>query len=53
MSINSFQAAMAELMAGWDNKPTPALLEAYNQWSQGGWGAILTGSLYGTPSPKR
>lgn len=34
---------MAELLAGWDNKPTPTLLESYNQWAQGGWGAILTG----------
>lgn len=41
--IDTSQAAMAELLAGWDNKPTPTLLESYNQWSQGGWGAILTG----------
>jgi len=34
---------MAEMLADWDHNPTPDLIEAYNQWGQGGWGAILTG----------
>ena len=36
---------MAESLAGSGNVPTPTLLEAYNQWGQGGWGALLTGTL--------
>jgi 2,4-dienoyl-CoA reductase-like NADH-dependent reductase (Old Yellow Enzyme family) len=41
---------MAELMAGWGkNTPTAALMEAYNQWAQGGWGAILTGPCLQSP----
>ena len=39
----TIQAAMAEMLADWDHNPTPDLIEAYNQWGQGGWGAILTG----------
>ncbi|RAK95178.1 NADH:flavin oxidoreductase/NADH oxidase family protein [Aspergillus ibericus CBS 121593] len=39
------KAAMAESLAGSVNAPTPTLLEAYNQWSQGGWGALLTGNV--------
>ncbi|KAF9885278.1 hypothetical protein FE257_013076 [Aspergillus nanangensis] len=39
------KAAMAELMAGSEHTPTPELIEVYNQWGQGGWGAILTGNV--------
>lgn len=39
---------MAEMLADWDHNPTPDLIEVYNQWGQGGWGAILTGQ---PPSP--
>ncbi|PLB47084.1 FMN-linked oxidoreductase [Aspergillus steynii IBT 23096] len=39
------KAAMAEMLAGWSNTPTPDLIEAYNQWGQGGWGSILTGNM--------
>ncbi|PYI08935.1 FMN binding oxidoreductase [Aspergillus sclerotiicarbonarius CBS 121057] len=39
------KAAMAESLAGSVNTPTPTLLKAYNQWSEGGWGAILTGNV--------
>jgi 2,4-dienoyl-CoA reductase-like NADH-dependent reductase (Old Yellow Enzyme family) len=35
---------MAELMAGSEHTPTPKLLEVYNQWGKGGWGAVLTGT---------
>lgn len=35
---------MAEALAGSGNEPTPTLLKAYDQWGQGGWGALLTGS---------
>lgn len=33
---------MAELMAK-TNHPTNSLTDAYEQWSDGGWGSILTG----------
>ena len=33
---------MAELMAK-NNHPTNTLANAYEQWSDGGWGSILTG----------
>jgi 2,4-dienoyl-CoA reductase-like NADH-dependent reductase (Old Yellow Enzyme family) len=33
---------MAEMMAK-KNHPTDPLLDAYTQWSEGGWGSILTG----------
>ncbi len=40
---------MAEMLAK-TNQPTEGLLDAYEQWSDGGWGSILTGmpqlSLY-------
>ncbi|KAJ5770655.1 uncharacterized protein N7511_002706 [Penicillium nucicola] len=38
------KAAMAELMAK-KNQPTDPLLDAYTQWSEGGWGSILTGNV--------
>jgi 2,4-dienoyl-CoA reductase-like NADH-dependent reductase (Old Yellow Enzyme family) len=34
---------MAEMLAGSEHAPTPKLMEVYNQWGKGGWGAILTG----------
>lgn len=40
---------MAEMLAGWEHNPTPALLEVYNQWGQGGWGALLTGKALDSP----
>lgn len=40
---------MAELMAK-TNEPTDSLNDAYNKWSEGGWGSILTGTSH-TPSP--
>ncbi|GKZ33789.1 hypothetical protein AbraIFM66950_003870 [Aspergillus brasiliensis] len=39
------KAAMAEALAGSGNQPTPTLLKAYDQWGQGGWGALLTGNV--------
>ncbi|PYH95749.1 FMN binding oxidoreductase [Aspergillus ellipticus CBS 707.79] len=39
------KAAMAEALAGSGHVPTPTLLEAYNQWAQGGWGGLLTGNV--------
>ncbi|EPS29192.1 hypothetical protein PDE_04141 [Penicillium oxalicum 114-2] len=38
------KAAMAELMAK-TNQPNDALADAYEKWSQGGWGCILTGNV--------
>ncbi|CAG8889681.1 unnamed protein product [Penicillium egyptiacum] len=38
------KAAMAELLAK-TNQPTNALVDAYEQWSDGGWGSILTGNV--------
>ncbi|KAJ5571714.1 hypothetical protein N7535_005374 [Penicillium sp. DV-2018c] len=38
------KAAMAELMAK-TNQPTSTLNSAYEQWSDGGWGSILTGNV--------
>jgi hypothetical protein len=47
---NSSQAAMAEMIAK-TNKPNQTLSDAYDQWSQGGWGSILTGARTSTPKP--
>ncbi|KAJ5554645.1 hypothetical protein N7513_004604 [Penicillium frequentans] len=38
------KAAMAEMIAK-TNKPNQTLSDAYDQWSQGGWGSILTGNV--------
>ncbi|KAJ5733451.1 hypothetical protein N7493_002237 [Penicillium malachiteum] len=38
------KAAMAERIAR-DNKPSKNLADAYEQWSRGGWGSILTGNV--------
>ena len=38
-----FQAAMAEMMAK-SNQHNDNLVDAYDKWSQGGWGSILTGN---------
>ncbi|KAI1835091.1 hypothetical protein DTO006G1_6619 [Penicillium roqueforti] len=38
------KAAMAEMIAK-TNQPTNALVDAYEQWSDGGWGMILTGNV--------
>lgn len=38
------KAAMAEAMCP-EGVPTPALNAAYEQWSQGGWGLVLTGNV--------
>lgn len=35
---------MAEMIAK-TNQPTNALVDAYEQWSDGGWGMILTGKV--------
>ncbi|KAJ5668929.1 hypothetical protein N7462_009999 [Penicillium macrosclerotiorum] len=40
----SDQAAMAEMMAK-SNHPNDRFFDAYEQWSQGGWGSILTGNV--------
>ncbi|KAJ5486447.1 hypothetical protein N7530_000747 [Penicillium desertorum] len=42
--LTHFQAAMAELLAK-NNHPTDPLVDAYEQWSDGGWGSILTGNV--------
>ncbi|KAL2832889.1 hypothetical protein BDW59DRAFT_138839 [Aspergillus cavernicola] len=39
------KAAMAELLAGSGNAPTPSLLKVYDQWAKGNWGAVLTGNV--------
>ncbi|EAW06326.1 NADH:flavin oxidoreductase/NADH oxidase family protein [Aspergillus clavatus NRRL 1] len=39
------KAALAEAMTGSDHTPTPEMIEVYNQWGQGGWGAVLTGNV--------
>lgn len=39
---------MAEMIAK-TNEPNQTLSDAYDQWSQGGWGSILTGA---TTKPK-
>lgn len=39
---------MAEQLAK-KNHPTDSLTDAYEQWSQGGWGSILTGKLFKPP----
>jgi hypothetical protein len=44
IKYSQLQAAMAEMMAKKTNQPTDILLDAYEQWSQGGWGSILTGT---------
>ncbi|KAJ5657930.1 uncharacterized protein N7484_001579 [Penicillium longicatenatum] len=38
------KAAMAEMIAK-SNTPNQTLSDAYDQWSQGGWGSILTGNV--------
>ncbi|OQE41854.1 hypothetical protein PENCOP_c004G04224 [Penicillium coprophilum] len=38
------KAAMAEMIAK-TNQPTNTLADAYGQWSDGGWGSILTGNV--------
>ncbi|KAJ5503017.1 Aldolase-type TIM barrel [Penicillium fimorum] len=38
------KAAMAEMIAK-TNQPTNTLVDAYEQWSDGGWGSILTGNV--------
>ncbi|KAF7719494.1 NADH-dependent flavin oxidoreductase [Penicillium ucsense] len=38
------KAAMAEMLAK-NNKPNDTLSDAYERWSQGGWGCILTGNV--------
>ncbi|KAK2764347.1 hypothetical protein FQN54_009040 [Arachnomyces sp. PD_36] len=40
-----FKAAMAENMADSTGLPGSRLFEAYDQWSEGGWGALLTGNV--------
>jgi 2,4-dienoyl-CoA reductase-like NADH-dependent reductase (Old Yellow Enzyme family) len=42
--LTHIQAAMAELLAK-NNHPTDPLVDAYEQWSDGGWGSILTGKV--------
>ncbi|KAL4746754.1 hypothetical protein BDW72DRAFT_29343 [Aspergillus terricola var. indicus] len=39
------KAAMTELLGGFQNIPTPALINVYDQWAKGGWGAVLTGNV--------
>jgi len=36
---------MAELMSK-TNHPNPQLLNAYENWAEGGWGSILTGDHF-------
>lgn len=40
---------MAEMLGGFQNIPTPALINVYDQWAKGGWGAVLTGSPQNYP----
>lgn len=46
------KAAMSERLATWDDNdvskrgiPTPAYINAYKTWGEGGWGQILTGNI--------
>ncbi|RDW90485.1 NADH:flavin oxidoreductase/NADH oxidase family protein [Aspergillus mulundensis] len=39
------KAAMAEMLAGFQNIPTPSLINVYDQWAKGDWGAVLTGNV--------
>ncbi|KAL4874627.1 hypothetical protein BJY04DRAFT_203562 [Aspergillus karnatakaensis] len=39
------KAAMAELLGGFSNTPTPSLLKVYDEWAKGNWGALLTGNV--------
>jgi 2,4-dienoyl-CoA reductase-like NADH-dependent reductase (Old Yellow Enzyme family) len=39
---------MAEMMAK-TNQPNDNLVDAYDKWSQGGWGSILTGTYFSPP----
>ncbi|KAK0561419.1 hypothetical protein OC844_003215 [Tilletia horrida] len=40
------KAAMAEMLAQLGGSPpTPALLNLYRQWAEGGWGMIITGNV--------
>ncbi|KAL2872657.1 NADH:flavin oxidoreductase/NADH oxidase family protein [Aspergillus lucknowensis] len=39
------KAAMAEMLGGFANAPTPSLLKVYGQWGKGNWGAVLTGNV--------
>ena len=36
---------MAEMLAGFSNEPNPSLINVYDQWAKGNWGAVLTGLL--------
>lgn len=38
------KAAMAEQMAGKASVPTAEMRKTYQQWAEGGWGMILTGT---------
>ncbi|KAL4938185.1 hypothetical protein BDV06DRAFT_60960 [Aspergillus oleicola] len=39
------KAAMAEMLAGFQNTPNPSLINVYGQWAKGNWGAVLTGNV--------
>ncbi|KAL5371713.1 hypothetical protein DPSP01_014064 [Paraphaeosphaeria sporulosa] len=39
------KAAMAESLAAADNDPTDAYITLYDTWSQGDWGAVITGEM--------
>ncbi|KAL4923246.1 uncharacterized protein BDV17DRAFT_301920 [Aspergillus undulatus] len=39
------KAAMAEMLAGFQNEPNASLISVYDQWAKGNWGAVLTGNV--------
>ncbi|KAL4807376.1 hypothetical protein BDV18DRAFT_137551 [Aspergillus unguis] len=39
------KAAMAEVLAGFQNAPNESLLNVYGQWAKGEWGGLLTGNV--------
>ncbi|KAL4957427.1 hypothetical protein BDW69DRAFT_156293 [Aspergillus filifer] len=36
---------MAEMLAGFSNEPNSSLINVYDQWAKGNWGAVLTGNV--------
>ncbi|KAF2442511.1 flavin oxidoreductase [Karstenula rhodostoma CBS 690.94] len=43
------KAAMAESLAATDNDPSNKYITLYDTWSQGGWGAVITGKALANP----
>lgn len=48
-AVNNLQAAMAENLAP-THIPTDQLIKAYEEWSEGNWGMVMTGKKIGIQS---